>query len=101
MFLSIKSWLTAAGALFVRDCGVRVSDAVSAARSLARSLDRRRAAMTDGEITRLRSRSSKRTGSIHRVMPWDGMEMWFHQSRCCADFIDRAHAIHADALIFA
>jgi hypothetical protein len=46
MFLSIKSWLTAAGALFVRDCGVRVSDAVSA----ARSLDRRRAAMTDGEI---------------------------------------------------
>ena len=33
-------------------------------------------------------------------MPWDGMEMWFHQSRCCADFIDRAHAIHADVLIF-
>jgi len=37
MFLSVKSWLTAAGALFVRDCGVRVSDAVSAARSLALS----------------------------------------------------------------
>jgi hypothetical protein len=41
MFLSIKSWLTAAGALFVRDCGVRVSDAVSAARSLSRPAPRR------------------------------------------------------------
>jgi hypothetical protein len=38
MFLSIKSWLAAAGALFVRDCGVRVSDTGYVVRSLARSL---------------------------------------------------------------
>jgi hypothetical protein len=41
MFLSIKSWLTAAGALFVRDCGVRGSDTGSAARSLSRPAPRR------------------------------------------------------------
>jgi hypothetical protein len=41
MFLSIKSWLTAAGALFVRDCGVRVPDAGSAVRSLSRPAPRR------------------------------------------------------------
>jgi hypothetical protein len=40
MFLSIKSWLTAAGALFVRDCGVRVSDTGSVVRSFVRSLSR-------------------------------------------------------------
>jgi len=38
MFLSIKSWLAAAGALFVRDCGVLVSDTGYVVRSLARSL---------------------------------------------------------------
>jgi hypothetical protein len=50
MFLSIKSWLVAAGALFVRDCGVRVSETGYVVRSLALSLNRRRAGMTDGEI---------------------------------------------------
>jgi hypothetical protein len=41
MFLSIKRWLTAAGALFVRDCGVRVSDTGSVVCWLSRPALRR------------------------------------------------------------